>query len=159
MSQPPSIELPDNPLGHLFYETMVATILRFTPPQGTRPAKPQPDDYKRIMDHRMIFDEPGIQAVISSLPKDCRMHLEEERADYHALFPLLPPHFRIWDPAAENYGLAYGQYLCQFVENPLNICARRNSYIRANHLVKVHSLCFPTPSSQGSQTCEAEGKN
>jgi hypothetical protein len=104
-------EFPDTPLAHLFYESMVATVLQFPSPHPNHSAIPQLDDLKRIMERRILFDEPRMEAIISSLPECNPTGLEIDRSSTHARLPFFPPHFRILDPAAQHHLSVSGQYL------------------------------------------------
>jgi hypothetical protein len=99
---------------------MVATVFTFVPPEGLRPAQLQPDDRERIMDRRIIIDEPGMQALISSLDKSSRLLLEAAANRERSRLPLFPGHFR-------NLGVVgdWGKADCQCVCSNLRLASDR----------------------------------
>jgi hypothetical protein len=76
---------------------MVATILSFPLPEDHQPAQQRPDDRERIMDRRMLYDEPGMRDLIASLDESSRSYLLDAANRERSRLPLFPAHFTNWD--------------------------------------------------------------
>ena len=90
--------LPPDPLADRICDAMLATILAFPLPSGTQPAQPRPDDLERIMDCRVLYDEPRMRTLIASFDDSSQRSLEAASDRERSRLPLFPGHFSVWDP-------------------------------------------------------------
>ena len=93
-----TMALPPDPLADRICDTMLATILAFPLPSGTQPAQPRPDDLERIMDCRVLYDEPRMRTLIASFDDSSQRSLEAASDRERSRLPLFPGHFSVWDP-------------------------------------------------------------
>src|SRR5262245_24140797 len=77
---------------------MFTTVSMFFPSDSPspilQPAQPQPDDGIKVMDRRVFYDEPSMQAVIASLDEPSRLFLHDAAERERARLPLFPAHFK-----------------------------------------------------------------
>jgi len=93
-----TMTLPPDPLADRICDAMLATILAFPLPSGTQPAQPRPDDLERIMDCRVLYDEPRMRTLIASFDDSSQRSLEAASDRERSRLPLFPGHFSVWDP-------------------------------------------------------------
>jgi hypothetical protein len=86
-----------DPLTDRICDTMLATIFTLLIPQHLRPAQPRPDDFERAMDRRVFYDEPNMQALITSLDESSRLFLCTAADRERSRLPLFPAHLMDWD--------------------------------------------------------------
>jgi len=78
-------------------DAVMNTILSLAPLPGRSPTRPQPDDRERVMDRRVLFDEPQMQALIESLDEESRIQMKAAADRERSHLPLFPAHFWNWD--------------------------------------------------------------
>ena len=76
---------------------MVNSIRAFLLTPSSGPAQPQPDDGKRVMDRRVLFDEPHMQTLILSLSDESRIAMNAAADIERARLPLFPACFAQWE--------------------------------------------------------------
>ena len=82
-------------------KAMLSTILRLHHPLHLAPAQQQPDDSKLVMDRHVFYDEPEMQAVISSFDEPIHLQWNAAGTRAHSHLPVFPAHFCVWDPDSE----------------------------------------------------------
>ena len=93
-----------DPLSDQICDTMLATIFTFIAPQCLLPAQQRLDDCKRVMDRRVFYDEPNMQALISSLGEPSRLFLGAAADRERSRLPLFPAQFVDWDSKGNRLG-------------------------------------------------------
>jgi hypothetical protein len=78
-------------------DAMMDAIAAFPPTPSTGPAQPQSDDPERVMDRRVLFDEPHMQNLIRSLNDEGRTTMNSAADRERARLPLFPACFVQWE--------------------------------------------------------------
>jgi hypothetical protein len=92
-----AISQPPDPLADQICDAMFTTILTFPLPTDTQPAEPRPDDLERVMDRRVMYDEPQMHDLISSFDDPSRSLLKAAAERERSRLPLFPAHFGVWN--------------------------------------------------------------
>jgi hypothetical protein len=78
--------------------TILNTVLSFPVPRIYQPVWPWPNDAERIIQRRVLTEEPQMKALIAELDGANRVFLDEAANRMRAQLPLLPGFFKDWEP-------------------------------------------------------------